>query len=208
MRLIHLIWVVDCDLEASEDLPCGRMLVHGDLKLALRAVLSVKGWRMVVEVHHPDRHRRNVVVQQLAVLPHLWCLGLKNDTISGRISFCVEKEICVQCQRNGFSSRCVLPWLWFRTVHFSAEMDRTSGWCIRWCYLCQTRHRYLKGDHLFEECEKLATNWTQSNLWSVVFTIQNGIMYRVRVALISIFGIHCEYFRALGVKNRKYLMFI
>lgn len=69
VRLSHLIWIVDCDLEASEDLPGGRMLVHGDLKLALRAVLSVKGWRMVVEVHHPDRHRRNVIVQQLTVLP-------------------------------------------------------------------------------------------------------------------------------------------
>lgn len=60
---IYLVGVIDGDLEASEDLPSWRVLVHGDLELALRAVLSVEGRRMVVEIHHPDRHHGDVVVE-------------------------------------------------------------------------------------------------------------------------------------------------
>lgn len=41
--------------------------------------------------------------------------------------------------------------------------------------------------------------------WFIVLTINNGIMYGVRVALISIFSIHSEYFRPLEVKIFKYL---
>lgn len=41
--------------------------------------------------------------------------------------------------------------------------------------------------------------------WLSVLTINNGVMYRVRIALISIFSIHAEYFRALEVRIFKYL---
>lgn len=53
------------------------MLVHGDLKVALWSVLPVKGRRMVVEIHHPDRHSGNVVVQLLILSAYLRRLGLK-----------------------------------------------------------------------------------------------------------------------------------
>lgn len=70
-----LVRVVDSDLEASQDLACGRVLVHGNLELALWAVLSVEGGRVVVEVDHPYRHRRDVVVWQLPAAFHLRRLG-------------------------------------------------------------------------------------------------------------------------------------
>lgn len=69
-----LVWVVDSDLKASQDLASRRVLVHRDLELALRAVLSVESGRVVVEVHHPDRHCRDVKVWQLLAAPYLWCL--------------------------------------------------------------------------------------------------------------------------------------
>lgn len=59
------------------------MLVHGDLELALRAVLPVEGGRMVVEVHDPDRHHRDVVVWQLHAAPDLGRLGFLERTKSG-----------------------------------------------------------------------------------------------------------------------------
>lgn len=70
-----LVRVVDGDLEASQDLAGRRVLVHGDLKLALWAVLSVEGGRVVVEIHHPDRHRCDVTVWQPLAAHHLRRLG-------------------------------------------------------------------------------------------------------------------------------------
>lgn len=75
---IHLVRVIDGDLEASENLPCRRMLVHDDLKLVLRTILAVEGGRMVVEVYYADGDCRHVVVQQLIVQSYFSCLGLNN----------------------------------------------------------------------------------------------------------------------------------
>lgn len=74
-NVLYLIRVIDCDLKASKDLACRRVLVHRDLKLALWPALSVKRWRVVVEVHHPDCHRGNVVVHDLLTRAHLRRLG-------------------------------------------------------------------------------------------------------------------------------------
>ena len=38
------------------------MFKHGDLEAVLGARLPVEGGRVVVEVHHTDRHRGDVVV--------------------------------------------------------------------------------------------------------------------------------------------------
>lgn len=76
--IVHLVGVIDGDLEASENLPCWRVLVHDDLKLVLRTVLAVEGGRMVVEVDYTDRDCRNVVVQQLVVQSDFSCLGLNH----------------------------------------------------------------------------------------------------------------------------------
>ena len=58
----HLIGVVDGDLESPEDLPGRGVLEHGDLEAVLGARLPVEGGGVVVEVHHSDRHRGDVVV--------------------------------------------------------------------------------------------------------------------------------------------------
>lgn len=50
--------------------------MHGDLKLVLRTVLPVEGRRMIIEVHHADRDRRNIVVQKLIVWSYFSRLGL------------------------------------------------------------------------------------------------------------------------------------
>lgn len=42
----------------------------------------------------------------------------------------------------------------------------------------------------------------------IVPTIHNGIMYWVRTALISIFCIHSEYFRALEGKTNRLILYI
>lgn len=62
--LPHLVRVVDRDLQAAEDLSFRRMLVHGQLEAALRAVLVVEGRRVVVEVHHTNSDRRHAVVRK------------------------------------------------------------------------------------------------------------------------------------------------
>lgn len=50
------------------------MLVHGQLKHALRAFLSIeRGW-VVVQVHHTDHHGGDAVVQELALWTHFWGL--------------------------------------------------------------------------------------------------------------------------------------
>lgn len=52
------------------------MLVHGDLKPVLGAVLAVEGRGMVVEVYDVNRDRGDVVVQQLIVRSYFSCLSL------------------------------------------------------------------------------------------------------------------------------------
>lgn len=53
----HLVRVVDCDLEAPQDLALGWVLVHGQLEPVLGSTLSVEcGW-VVVEVHDSDGDR-------------------------------------------------------------------------------------------------------------------------------------------------------
>lgn len=58
----HLIRVIHCDLKASEDLSSRRMFIHGDLKLALGSIFSIKRRRMVIKIHHPDSHCGNIIV--------------------------------------------------------------------------------------------------------------------------------------------------
>lgn len=82
-------------------------------------------------------------------------------------------------------------------------MDRLSGWCNHWCYLCQRHHHYLKGE---DRGDKQQTEYTRELKlevisWSVFLTIQYGIMNGVRSALISIFCINSEYFRTLEEKT-------
>lgn len=74
----HLIRVIDCDLKASEDFPCRWMLIHSDLKLALWSIFSIEGRRMVVKIHHSDRHCSNVKVQELVVKPNFRGLDQRN----------------------------------------------------------------------------------------------------------------------------------
>lgn len=57
------------------------MLVHGDLKLVLRTVLTIEGGRMVIEVHHTDSDCRNIIVRQLIVWSYFGCLGLNNNIL-------------------------------------------------------------------------------------------------------------------------------
>lgn len=79
-EFMYLIRVVDCDLEAAEDLPCRWMLVHGDFKFVLWPIFSIKGWGMVVEINHTDSHCGNIIVLELIVWAYLRCLQFKRYT--------------------------------------------------------------------------------------------------------------------------------
>lgn len=62
----HLIGVVDCDFQPSEDLSLRWMLIHGQLKDVLGAVLSVERRWIVVQVHHTDHHSGHPIVHESA----------------------------------------------------------------------------------------------------------------------------------------------
>lgn len=62
----HLIGVVDSDFQPPEYLPLRRMLIHGQLKHVLRAVLSVESGGIVVQVHHTDHQCGHPVVHKSA----------------------------------------------------------------------------------------------------------------------------------------------
>lgn len=66
----HLVRIVDCDFQPSENLPLWRMLIHGQLKHALRAVLTVERRRVVVQVNDADHHCCHPKVLQSAFGTH------------------------------------------------------------------------------------------------------------------------------------------
>ena len=72
--LTHLIGVIDCDFQPSENLPLRWMLVHGQLKHVLCAVLSIEGRWVIVQVHHTDHQGGYPEVHQSAFRTHFWSL--------------------------------------------------------------------------------------------------------------------------------------
>lgn len=67
----HLVRVVDGDFQPSENLPLWRMLIHGQLKHALRAVLAVERGRVVVQVNDAYHHCCQPKVHRSAFRTHL-----------------------------------------------------------------------------------------------------------------------------------------
>lgn len=61
---VHLVWVVDRDLQAAEYLSFWWMLVHGQLEAVLLTVLAVESGRVVVEVHHTNSDCGHAVVRK------------------------------------------------------------------------------------------------------------------------------------------------
>lgn len=77
VQCVHLVRVVDGDLQASENLSLRQVFVHGQLKPVLWAVLAVECGRVVVQVHHTNTDCGDGVVNYLVVRSNLRSLDLK-----------------------------------------------------------------------------------------------------------------------------------
>lgn len=74
----HLIWVIDSDSQPPENLSLWRMLVHGQLKHVLWAILSIESRWIIVQVYHTNHNRGNPVVQESAFWAYFWGLDTES----------------------------------------------------------------------------------------------------------------------------------
>lgn len=97
------------------------MLVHGQLKHALRAFLSVERGRVVVQIHHADHQGGDAVFQELALWTHL-CGLIIAGVVRGDHWLHVSIDECVARTHPDFN----VEYFPFQEDGKSLEGDKTT----------------------------------------------------------------------------------
>lgn len=133
--LLHLVRVIDRDLQASENLSLRRVFVHGQLKPGLWPALAIEGGWVIVQVQHTNRDCGHSEVSKPAVRPDLWSLDL-----TWRKSYTYKYILNLYWYSYYNYSQ---PWLLTRITHSSAVLEMKSGWCSHWCCWWRRSRRCL-----------------------------------------------------------------
>lgn len=84
----YLIWIIDSNLQSSQDFTLWGMLIHGQFKSVLGSTFSVECWWMVVEIDHPYSHRGKGICWDITFWADFWCLHqVKREQWWGNIPF-------------------------------------------------------------------------------------------------------------------------